>query len=44
MLVGQPWPGASIRTADIDKTVRRRRAAAAIARKGDPKGEARSAE
>jgi hypothetical protein len=44
MIAGRPWFGALIRTADIDKTVRRRRAAAAIARQGDPKGEARSAE
>jgi len=33
-----------VRTADIDKTVRRRRAAATIARQGDPQGEAQSAE
>jgi hypothetical protein len=39
MPAGQPWPDALIRTADIDKTVRRRRAAAAIARQGDPQGE-----
>jgi hypothetical protein len=41
---GQPQPDALIRTADIDKTVRRRREAAAIALQVDPQGEARGAE